>query len=146
MASSVAAKQLATAQKFVDGYNEWTAQGVVRARSDDCVHAVLPVSLNRPPRTNADYKLFFGNVEPHMSDFHMKVVKIVNDPEQKMAVVHATGNGETPFMPYRNEYAFFLAFSEDREKVERIEEFLDSKFTTEFFQKMQEYLQHAQKA
>ena len=49
-------------------------------------------------------------------------------------------------MPYRNEYAFFLAFSEDREKVERIEEFLDSRFTTEFFQKMQEYLQHTQKA
>lgn len=45
-------------------------------------------------------------------------------------------------MPYRNEYAFFLAFSEDGEKVERVEEFLDSKFSTEFFEKMQEYLKH----
>lgn len=49
-------------------------------------------------------------------------------------------------MPYRNEYAFFLAFNEDGEKVERIEEFVDSKFSTDFFQKMQEYLQHSQKA
>lgn len=89
--SSVAAKQRATAERFINGYNEWTVEGLLGARSDDCVHAMLPVSLNRPPRTNADYKLFFGNLETHMSAFHMKIVKIVNDPEQKMAVVHATG-------------------------------------------------------
>lgn len=90
--STLAEKQLATAKAFVDGYNEWTAEGLLRARSEDCIHAVLPISLNRPPRTNGDYKLYFGNLQPHMTDFHMKVVKIVNDPEQRMAVVHASGN------------------------------------------------------
>lgn len=69
---SLAEKQIATAKEFVNGYNEWTAEGLLRARSDDCVHAVLPVSMNRPPRTNAEYKLFFGNMEPLMKDFKVR--------------------------------------------------------------------------
>lgn len=69
---SLAEKQIATAKEFVNGYNEWTAEGLLRARSDDCVHAVLPVSMNRPPRTNAEYKLFFGNLEPLMKEFKVR--------------------------------------------------------------------------
>lgn len=63
-----------------------------------------------------------------------------------MELITIAGSGETAFMPYRNEYAFFLAFSEDGEKVERIEEFLDSKFATEWFEKMHEYLQQTSRS
>jgi len=70
----------------------------------------------------------------------MTIEKIVNSPDQHMAVVHAKGSGETPFAPYRNEYAFFLYFTEDGSKVVRVEEFVDSAFRNGFHAKMQEYM------
>lgn len=70
----------------------------------------------------------------------MTAHKIVNDPEQHMAVVHATGAAETIVGPYRNEYAFFMTFNEDGSKVVRVEEFVDSAFSNGFFAKVQEYV------
>lgn len=70
----------------------------------------------------------------------MTIHKIVNDPDQHMAVVHASGSGDTPFLPYKNEYAFFLMFNDAGDQVIRIEEFVDSQFSGEFFGKMQQYL------
>jgi ketosteroid isomerase-like protein len=74
----------------------------------------------------------------------MEIVKIVNDTEEHVAVVHAKGFAETEFAPYRNEYAFFLFFDEEGRKVRRIEEFVDSKFSGGFFEKMQAYLKTQQ--
>ena len=56
-----------------------------------------------------------------------------------MAVVHAKGDGETPVGPYANEYALFMYFTEDGTKIKRIEEFLDSAFSTSLFAKLGEY-------
>jgi ketosteroid isomerase-like protein len=74
----------------------------------------------------------------------MEIIKIVNDTEQHVAVVHAKGFAETAFAPYRNEYAFFLYFTEDGKQVKRIEEFVDTAFSTGFFAKMQAYLKEQQ--
>ena len=63
-----------------------------------------------------------------------------------MAVVHASGSGETPFIHYSNEYAFFLHFNEAGDKVDRVEEFVDSKHNLEFMAKMQEYMKTQQGA
>jgi len=70
----------------------------------------------------------------------METIKIVNDAEQHMAVVHAKGSGETPVGPYRNEYAFFCYFNEDGTKITRVEEFVDSAFSQGFFGKVGEYM------
>lgn len=76
-----------------------------------------------------------------MTGSKMTIHKIVNDPDQHMAVVHASGSAETAFdTPYRNEYAFFLMFDEAGEKVVRIEEFVDSRFATGFMEKLQHFL------
>ena len=69
----------------------------------------------------------------------MTIQKIVNSPEQHMAVVHAKGDGETPVWPYANEYALFLYFTEDGKKIKKIEEFLDSAFSTGLLAKLEEY-------
>lgn len=58
----------------------------------------------------------------------MTPLKVVNDPEQHMAVLHARGTGESPVGPYRNEYSLWFTFNEDGTKITRIEEFLDSAF------------------
>ena len=70
---SLAEKQVETSKAFIEGYNEFTIEGLLRARSDDCIHAILPVSLGRPPRTNNDYKMFFGNLKDVLKDFKVHV-------------------------------------------------------------------------
>lgn len=70
---SLAEKQIETAKAFIEGYNEFTVEGLLRARSDDCIHAMLPVSLARPPRTNNDYKMFFGNLQETLKDFRVQL-------------------------------------------------------------------------
>jgi len=41
----LAEAQNRTARAFIDGYNEWTVEGLLRARADSCVHEVLPAAL-----------------------------------------------------------------------------------------------------
>ncbi|CAJ2502724.1 Uu.00g101180.m01.CDS01 [Anthostomella pinea] len=137
---SLAENQKRTAQAFVDGYNEWTIEALMRPRSDDCVHARLPASLNRPERNNEAYTTFFQPLSKTVKEMKMITQKIVNDTEQHMAVLHARGYGETPVGPYRNEYAFFFYFNEEGTKVVRVEEFVDSEFSNGFFARMQEYM------
>ena len=76
----------------------------------------------------------------------MTIHKTVNDVDQHMAVVHASGSGETPFAHYGNEYAFFLHFNDPGDKVDRVGEFVVSKFSADFLGKMQDYLKTQQGA
>ena len=75
----------------------------------------------------------------------MEIQRLINDTEQHMAVVHAKGFAESPIGPYRNEYAYFLTFNGDGTKVTRVDEFVDSAFSTGFMAKLQEYAAAAQK-
>jgi ketosteroid isomerase-like protein len=63
-------------------------------------------------------------------------IKLINDADQHMAVMHARGSAETPVGPYRNEYSFYFTFNEDGTKIVRVEEFHDSAFFSSFFPKL----------
>lgn len=69
---SYAEAQEKTAEAFIDGYNEFTVEGVLRVRADDCVHVMLPASLARPERTNAVYGKFFKGITTVMKDFKVR--------------------------------------------------------------------------
>jgi len=69
---TLAENQKRTAEDLLQGYRDWTIEGLLRARSDDCVHLMLPESLNRPPRTNEDYKEFFKPLSHMMSEFKVR--------------------------------------------------------------------------
>lgn len=62
--------------------------------------------------------------------------RFVNDPAERTIAVYATGSATTPWGLYENSYVFFLTCDCEREEVVRVEEFLDSKFSGEFFAKM----------
>lgn len=90
---SLGENQKKTVQVFVDGYNEWTEEvseepilnmghvsllgivtdsrpkGILRARSADCVHAVLPASMSRPESSNEEYAEFFGRLKDVVHGF-----------------------------------------------------------------------------
>ncbi|KAK4951263.1 hypothetical protein LTR10_010236 [Elasticomyces elasticus] len=62
---TLADTQKPTAEDFIKGYNEWTIDGPLRARSAEC----LPASLGRPDSMNEDYKHFFQSFSGMMSEF-----------------------------------------------------------------------------
>lgn len=66
--------------------------------------------------------------------------RIVNDPDEKTIAVYATGSAGTPWAPYENSYVFFLTCDVEREVIVRVDEFVDSKFSEESFERMREFL------
>jgi hypothetical protein len=42
----------------------------------------------------------------------------------------------TPIGEYRNEYVCIFHLTSDHAKIEKIDEFVDTKYTTEFFERM----------
>ena len=53
----------------------------------------------------------------------------------------ATSIAETPIGQYANEYVILLSFNADGEKVSKVEEFVDSASTKEFFGRLREYVE-----
>jgi ketosteroid isomerase-like protein len=51
-------------------------------------------------------------------------------------MLHATSTADTEIGNYTNEYALFLTFTRDGSKVVRIDEFVDSAYSAEFFAKL----------
>jgi len=49
-------------------------------------------------------------------------------------MMHARSTADTRKGKYENEYALFLEFTEDGEKVVRFEEFVDSAYSERFFE------------
>jgi ketosteroid isomerase-like protein len=61
------------------------------------------------------------------------VLKEIHDAEAHTCMIHARSTADTKKGKYANEYALFLEFTEDGEKVLRFEEFVDSAYTERFF-------------
>jgi len=58
----------------------------------------------------------------------------VHDAAKSKAVIYATSKADTPFGDFKwtNEYAVFVTFTEDGEKVSKVEEMVDTAFFQEF--------------
>jgi ketosteroid isomerase-like protein len=63
----------------------------------------------------------------------------VYDVGARKVAFHATSEANSPIGLYTNEYAWFLHFNESGENITKIEEFVDSLYTTEFFAKIREH-------
>jgi ketosteroid isomerase-like protein len=61
---------------------------------------------------------------------------MVHDAENHTCMFLAKSTATTAIGPYANEYAVMLQFTEDGEKVVRFEEFVDSAYSMNFFQKL----------
>lgn len=71
----------------------------------------------------------------------------MHDAPQGKAVVYASSRADTPFsdgFQWTNEYAVFLSFSEDGERVVRNDEMVDTAFYREFFPRFQAHLREQQ--
>ncbi|KAJ3496566.1 hypothetical protein NLG97_g2574 [Lecanicillium saksenae] len=132
-------KQEATARALFDGYNQYEAEAVLAPRAPECIHSWWPTSMKRPSKTNDEFRQFFKPMEKTMKNYRCKIHKIINDPETHTLALYATGTGESAAAPYQGEYCFFLTFTEDGEKITRIEQFVDSAFAYNYLAKVKEY-------
>ena len=127
------ATQKKTAKRFIDAYNAWDADAVMEYRSPGCYQQALPSSMGKLAKNNLEYSKYFQSIMPLFSNFTVTVHKEVHDANARMSVIHASSTANTRIGTYTNEYALFITFTRDGEKVAKIEEFVDSAYSTRFF-------------
>lgn len=86
MSSTVLENMKRTAEAVLDGYRAWEIEAIMKPRTDDCVHQLLPKSLGRPGRDNKNYREYFATVANIFKDF--KVTTLFPRPNAPLT----TGN------------------------------------------------------
>ena len=82
---------------------------------------------------------------PAFNNFHVNVKHTVVDEEAQKVAMHAFSTATTDLGDYSNEYMLVLHMTVDGTKVERFEEFVDSKYSMEFMPRLREHLVGKQK-
>ena len=136
---------LETANAVIESYNTWKPEALVTYRAPDCIHQVLPASLGRQPLNNEQYLAYFTPIMPAFKNFHVTVKHTVVDEEARKVAMHASSTATTDLGDYGNEYMLVLHMTVDGKKVVRFEEFVDSKYSTEFMPRLREHLVGKQK-
>ena len=136
---------LLTVFAVINGYNTWTPEAIMACRAPNCIHQVLPASLGRPPLNNEQYLAYFTPIMPAFKNFHLTVKNTIVDEEARKVVLHASSTATTDLGDYSNEYMLVLQMAEDGTKVVRVDEFLDSKYSTEYLPRLREHLVGKQK-
>ncbi|KAJ6192089.1 hypothetical protein J3E72DRAFT_380188 [Bipolaris maydis] len=126
------AAQQDTARAVIAAYNAWDIDDIMAYRSPDCKHRVLPASMNRAPRSNAEYQAYLSKIMHLYSNFTVTVKEEVHDAAARKCIIHATSRAETKIGPYTNEYALILTFTEDGRKMTKFDEFVDSAYSEQF--------------
>ncbi|KAE9364967.1 hypothetical protein N431DRAFT_473061 [Stipitochalara longipes BDJ] len=129
-----ASVQAATLNKFIEVWKTTSPEAWTSLWSDDCTHRLLPFSLKAQPMSKADVLKSLPKLFAILKNWELDVHQIVHDAARSKAVIYATSAADTPFGDFKwtNEYAVFVYFTEDGEKISQIEEMVDSAFFQEF--------------
>ncbi len=107
-------------------------------RAPNCIHYILPSSLNRPPLNNEQYAAYFGSIIPAFTGFHVTVHDTIVDEAAQKVLMHASSTATTVLGPYVNEYALILHMTEDGRKVEKFYEFVNSAYTGDYMPRLRD--------
>ncbi|KAF2209151.1 hypothetical protein CERZMDRAFT_87127 [Cercospora zeae-maydis SCOH1-5] len=132
--------QAATLERFIQGWKEWTPEGMMEVMSAGYTQRTLPFSLGHPPRSKPEVEFMLPKLMEMVTNYKLDIKHIVHDATQGKAVVYAVSAGYTPFGKWTNEYAVFIRFSEDGETVQGVDEMVDSAFMKDLMPKMQRHL------
>ncbi|GIJ86546.1 hypothetical protein Asppvi_005435 [Aspergillus pseudoviridinutans] len=105
--------QAATLQRFILAWKKWNAQEWISTFSDDFEQVTLPLTIRH----------------------------VIHDPGNNKAAIYAVSKGNLPWGDWNLEYSAFVTFTEDGEKVAKVEEMLDTAFLQDFRPKYEKYLQ-----
>ncbi|KKP04352.1 hypothetical protein THAR02_03555 [Trichoderma harzianum] len=138
--SDLRSRMMELAISFLNAFNEFTTESVVRYRSENCKHRLLPKSLNAPPRTNSEFSAWIGSVQNVMSGAKLSFMdgyEPIIDDKSRHITLHLKSTGETALGEYQNEYVWIMKVDETGQEIVDIMEFADSAYTIEWFQKLQ---------
>lgn len=137
-------RQLAKlADDFIEGFNTNIPKETVAHRSPNCKHRFIPVSPDNPTRANEEYETFITPALKFMQNYRFRFSEglfPIIDEETRTIVLFLVASAETPIGPYQNEYVFTLRASADGTEINEIVEFVDTKQTSEFMARIQEYV------
>ncbi|KIA75325.1 hypothetical protein HK57_00204 [Aspergillus ustus] len=134
--------QKETLDKFLAAWQTGNAQDTISLWSDDFTQRLLPLSLQQPVQQRAHTEIFYPKLVGNLTNWKLDIKRIVHDTANNIAAVYATSTADTPIPgeKWTNEYAVFVALTEDGTRVKSVEEMVDSAFFQRFFPKFQKYL------
>ncbi|KAF9059486.1 hypothetical protein BDP27DRAFT_1310838 [Rhodocollybia butyracea] len=130
-----------TALAIIDAYNNWDLPAILSFRDSNCIHQILPKSLNRPPLSNSDYETYFTPWLKAFTNFHVTINDIFEDEKENKIVLWAQSTSDSVIGPYDNEYMLAFYFNEDGDKVVRMLEFVNSTVSVDFFPRLRKYFE-----
>ena len=129
-------KRVQTAFDVLDGFKEWTVEGVTRWNGPGFQHQVLPLSRGAAVKDAAAWKTYFKSIEPLFRGFTPVINDLYEDEKKNAVVIWARSTANTPIGPYANEYMLTLYMTKDQKKVETFLEFVDIGVSRDFFPKL----------
>ncbi|KAK0658000.1 hypothetical protein B0T16DRAFT_317341 [Cercophora newfieldiana] len=129
-----------TVLAVLDAYNSWDIGKLTSLRAPECVHQVLPASLDRPPMSNSEYDTYFSTVMLMFRNFRVEVNDMIEDLGNEKVVVWAKSTAETDIGPYRSEYMLVFYLNNKGDKVTRFLEFVDSAVAKDFLPKLRRHI------
>ncbi|KUI60106.1 hypothetical protein VP1G_11165 [Cytospora mali] len=138
--------QAATLDRFIAGWKKWTPEDYLATWSDDCTQQLMPFSLGVPARSRAEVNVFLPKLMTVLTNYELETSRIVHDAANSKAVIYASSKADTLLgdSKWKNDFAVFLSFTEDGEKINRMEEMVDTAFYQEFFPRFQKYLKETE--
>ncbi|KAJ5592629.1 monooxygenase AgnL5 [Penicillium hordei] len=132
--------QAATLEKFIDAWKRWDAQEWLALFSDGFTQVTLPLGLGIPSRPRAQVAQVLPALMATVKSYELTVRHVVHDAANNKAAIYASSKGTLPWGKWQMDYAAFLTFSEAGDKVDAVEEMLDTARLQEFGPKFGEYL------
>ncbi|KAF2209145.1 hypothetical protein CERZMDRAFT_47839 [Cercospora zeae-maydis SCOH1-5] len=132
--------QAATLQDFLAAWKSWDANSWLAFFDDSFEHVTMPLNLGLPPKSKAEVAATLPTMMGAIRDCEFNVHETVHDPDRNKAAVYCTSQGNTDVGPWNMEYAAFITFNEQGDKVAKLEEMIDSAFMKEFAPKFQKYM------
>ena len=121
-------KLLSTAYQLIDGFNDWTEEGIFDCRTDDCVHKFWPAKdPSSPGNSNEVAKQHFRATKNVFQNFHVDVVEEAEDPARKRVVFLAHAEMDTPEGGKISDYTLIVDMNETEDKIKRIIQFTQMK-------------------
>lgn len=132
-------KQRETADEVIAAFNAWDIERIMGVRAENCVQQVLPRSLGREEMDNATYRPYFSAIMPLLKGFTVTVHEVIESKEERKIMIWASSVAESVIGPYQNEYCLILYFNEAGDKLVKFLEYVDSKWSAEFFGRLRKW-------
>ncbi|KAI0886734.1 uncharacterized protein GGS22DRAFT_186807 [Annulohypoxylon maeteangense] len=130
---------LKTSNLFLEAFNGFTPESVVKFRSAKCSWRLLPDTLETPAQNNAEYAKLIGHLQGLMPKFRVYMVdgfEPAIDVVTRKVTLHLKSYSETKVGLYQNEYVWVMTFNEDGTEIDEIFEFADSLYTKEWLPRL----------